>query len=217
MPKGILGRKLGMTQIFTETGVLLPVTVIEAGPCPVVQVKTEASDGYNAIQIGFEEKPERRTTKPLQGHFAKAGLKPCRVLRELRAEDAAELDGVNVGQEITVDIFESGDYVDVTGISKGKGFAGVVKRWNFGRGPMSHGSMYHRRVGSLGDTGAARVFKGRKLPGRMGGEQVTIQGLQIVRVDPERNLLLVRGSVPGPKGGVVLVRESVKRRKKKGA
>ena len=213
MPKGILGKKLGMTQIFTETGVLLPVTVIEAGPCPVVQVKKEATDGDNAIQIGFEEKPEKRITRPLRGHYAKAGVKPRRLLRELRTKNAAALDEVNVGQEITVDIFESGDYVDVTGISKGKGFAGVIKRWNFHRGPMGHGSMYHRRVGSLGATGASRVFKGRKLPGRMGGEQVTIQGLRVVRVDPERNLLLVRGSVPGPNGGLVLVRPTIKNKK----
>ncbi len=207
MPKGILGKKIGMTQIFDETGVAIPVTVIEAGPCPVVQAKTEQTDGYTAMQLGFGEASERRLSKPVKGHFTKAGVKPVRWVREVRCapEELRE-----VGSVITADLFKPGDAVDVTGLSKGKGFAGVIKRWKFNRGPMSHGSMYHRRTGSLGATDPARVFKNRRMPGRMGHERVTAQNLKVVKVDPEQNLILVRGAVPGVKGSLVIVKESVK-------
>ncbi|HHY31632.1 MAG TPA: 50S ribosomal protein L3 [Firmicutes bacterium] len=212
MPKGILGRKLGMTQVFGENGEVIPVTAIEAGPCVVVQKKTKESDGYTAIQLGFGEIRESLLTKPERGHFKRARVKPMRYLREIRVKDDSPYD---VGTEIKVDIFTKGDRVDVVGTSLGKGFAGVIKRWNFRRGPMGHGSMYHRRVGSLGATDPARVFKGRKLPGRMGAERVTIQNLEVVKVDPERNLLLVKGSVPGRRGGLLLVKEAVKTTVKK--
>lgn len=212
MPKGILGRKLGMTQVFGENGEVIPVTAIEAGPCVVVQKKTKESDGYTAIQLGFGEIRESLLTKPERGHFKRARVKPLRYLREIRVKDDSPYD---VGTEIKVDIFTKGDRVDVVGTSLGKGFAGVIKRWNFRRGPMGHGSMYHRRVGSLGATDPARVFKGRKLPGRMGAERVTIQNLEVVKVDPERNLLLVKGSVPGRRGGLLLVKEAVKTTVKK--
>jgi len=212
MPKGILGRKLGMTQVFGENGEVIPVTAIEAGPCVVVQKKTKESDGYTAIQLGFGEIRESLLTKPERGHFKRARVKPMRYLREIRVKDDSPYD---VGTEIKVDIFAKGDRVDVVGTSLGKGFAGVIKRWNFRRGPMGHGSMYHRRVGSLGATDPARVFKGRKLPGRMGAERVTIQNLEVVKVDPERNLLLVKGSVPGRRGGLLLVKEAVKTTVKK--
>ncbi|MCR4403403.1 MAG: 50S ribosomal protein L3 [Firmicutes bacterium] len=213
MPKGILGRKLGMTQVFGEDGEVIPVTAIEAGPCVVVQKKTKDTDGYSAIQLGFEDIREGLLTKPERGHFKRAHVKPRRYLREIRVkEDDGSYD---VGAEIKVDIFNKGDRVDVIGTSLGKGFAGVIKRWNFKRGPMAHGSMYHRRVGSLGATDPARVFKGRKLPGRMGARRVTIQNLEILKVDPERNLLLVKGSVPGRRGGLLLVKEAVKTTVKK--
>ncbi|MGI6566699.1 MAG: 50S ribosomal protein L3 [Firmicutes bacterium] len=210
MPKGILGRKLGMTQVFTEDGRLVPVTVIEATPNTVIQVKTKETDGYDAVQVGFGEKRERLINKPEKGHLAKAGVKSVRYLREFRTEDVPEFQQLKAGDSITVDIFQAGDLVDVTGNTKGKGFAGVIKRWGFARGPMAHGSMYHRRVGSLGPVGPARVFKGRKLPGRLGNVQRTIQGLEIVRVDTERNLLLVKGGVPGIRGSLVRVQASVK-------
>ncbi len=211
MGRAILGRKIGMTQLFEEDGLVHPVTVIEAGPCVVVQKKHKATDGYEAIQVGFDDIKERRVNKPMAGHFAAAKVKPKRFLREFRVESA---DEYKLGQELTAEMFSAGDLIDVTGTSRGRGFAGVVKRWNFRRGPMSHGSMYHRRVGSLGATDPARVFKGRKMPGRLGGERVTTLGLKVVRVEPERNLIMVRGSVPGPNGGLVTVRESVKARKK---
>ncbi|NLY30170.1 MAG: 50S ribosomal protein L3 [Firmicutes bacterium] len=212
MPKGILGRKIGMTQVFTEDGRLVPVTVIEATPNTVVQVKTKETDGYDAIQVGFGEKRETLINKPEKGHLAKAGVKSVRYLREFRVEDAPEFQELNVGDTITVDIFKPGDLVDVTGKTKGKGFAGVIKRWGFARGPMSHGSMYHRRVGSLGPVGPARVFKGRKLPGRLGNVRRTIQGLEVVQVDAERNLLLIKGGVPGVRGSLVKVQTSGKSR-----
>ncbi|MEW6104885.1 MAG: 50S ribosomal protein L3 [Bacillota bacterium] len=212
MPKGILGRKLGMTQVFGDDGEVIPVTAIEAGPCVVVQKKTKDNDGYTAIQLGFEDIRESLLTKPERGHFKRAHVKPKRYLREIRVKDDSPYD---VGAEIKVDIFNKGDRVDVVGTSLGKGFAGVIKRWNFKRGPMAHGSMYHRRVGSLGATDPARVFKGRKLPGRMGAKRVTIQNLEVVKVDPERNLLLVKGSVPGRRGGLLLVKEAVKTTVKK--
>lgn len=211
MAKAILGKKLGMTQIFTADGKVTPVTVIEAGPCVVVQRKSKAHDGYEAIQVGFGSKRERLFSKPEKGHFEKAGVKPMRFLREFRVESSEQF---TVGQEIKADLFATGDKIDVTGKSKGKGFAGVIKRHGFARGGMSHGSMYHRRVGSLGATDPARVFKGRKLPGRMGGDRVTIQGLTVAGVDIDRNLILVRGAVPGTRGGLVVVRESVKASRK---
>lgn len=207
MSKTILGTKLGMTQIFDNEGKVVPVTVIEAGPCIVVQKKTEATDGYSAIQVGFGEKKEQSFNKPLKGHFTKAQVKPTRYLKEFRVEDA---ESYNVGQEIKADIFAEGDFVDVTGISKGKGFAGGIKRHGFHRGPMKHGSKYHRRPGSLGAKGPARVFKGRKLPGQLGTEVVTIQNLKVVKVDTERNLLLVKGAVPGPKKTLLTVKSTVK-------
>ena len=205
--KAILGIKIGMTQIFDEQGQAVPVTVVEAGPCTVLQKKSLASDGYNAIQVGFGSVKENRVNKPLKGHFKKANVKPLRFIREFRMEN---IDEYEIGQEIKVDLFAPGDVVDVVGTSKGKGFAGGVKRHNFARGSMGHGSKYHRRPGSLGAKGPARVFNGRKLPGRMGGERVTVQGLKVVKVYPERNLILIKGSIPGPKKGLVLIKNSVK-------
>lgn len=206
MPLAILGRKVGMTQLFDEQGCAIPVTVIEAGPCPVVQRKTREKDGYEAIQIGFGHQKPSRVNKPLAGHFKKAGVKPSKYLREVRLD--GEAVDYKPGQEIKVDIFNEGELVDVVGTSIGKGFSGVVKRWNFRRGPMAHGSMYHRRTGSLGATDPARVFKGRKLPGRLGHERVTVRNLKVVKVDPERNLLCVKGSVPGVKGGLLFIRKT---------
>lgn len=205
--KAIMGIKIGMTQIFDEQGKAVPVTVVEAGPCTVLQKKKDESDGYNAIQVGFYNLKENRANKPLKGHFKKANVKPLRFIREFRMENVDEYD---IGQDINVDVFAPGDIIDVVGTSKGKGFAGGVKRHNFARGSMGHGSKYHRRPGSLGAKGPARVFKGRKLPGRLGGERVTVQGLQVVKVYPERNLILIRGSIPGPKKGLVLIKNSVK-------
>lgn len=193
-----------MTQVFDESGQALAVTVIEAGPNVVLQRKTVETDGYDAAQLGFDDMKERRATKPMRGHFAKVGAKPKRFVRELRGLDAAS------GAEVKVDVFQPGDHVDVIGTSKGKGFAGGVKRFHFNRGPMSHGSMYHRRPGAGGPTDPARVFKGRRLPGRMGHERVTAQNLTVVRVDADRNLLLVHGAVPGIRGSYVIVRESKK-------
>ncbi|MEW5865781.1 MAG: 50S ribosomal protein L3 [Bacillota bacterium] len=212
MPKGILGRKLGMTQVFDEEGRLTPVTAIEAGPCVVVQKKTKDNDGYTAVQLGFGDIRESLLTRPERGHFKRAQVKPRRYLREIRVKEDSPYD---VGDDVKVDIFNQGDLVDVVGTSLGKGFAGVIKRWHFNRGPMAHGSMYHRRVGTLGATDPARVFKGKRLPGRMGARRVTIQNLEVVKVDPERNLLLVKGSVPGRRGALLLVKESVKTSVKK--
>ncbi|KFN04394.1 50S ribosomal protein L3 [Bacillus clarus] len=207
MTKGILGRKIGMTQVFAENGELIPVTVIAANPNVVLQKKTTETDGYNAIQFGFEDKREKLTNKPEQGHTAKASTTPKRFIREIRD---ADVDGLEVGQEVKVDVFAAGEIVDVTGISKGKGFQGVIKRHGQSRGPMSHGSRYHRRPGSMGPVAPNRVFKGKKLAGRMGGDQVTIQNLEIVQVDTERNLLLVKGNVPGAKKSLVVVQGAVK-------
>ncbi|MDI3328235.1 MAG: 50S ribosomal protein L3 [Alicyclobacillaceae bacterium] len=205
--KGILGRKLGMTQVFAEDGRVIPVTVIEAGPCVVLQKKTVETDGYVAVQLGFGEKKPNRANRPEKGHAAKAGTTPKRYIREIRNVD---LDQYEVGQELKADVFAPGELVDVTGISKGKGFAGAIKRHNQSRGPMAHGSKYHRGPGSLGSIAPNRVFKGQTLPGRMGGERVTVQNLEVVKVDPERNLLLVKGAVPGPRNGFVTVRSAVK-------
>ncbi len=210
MAVGILGKKLGMTQIFNEVGALIPVTVIEAGPCVVVQKKTVENDGYNSIQLGFGEKRERLFNKPLKGHFAKSNIKPRRYLKEFRVENEEKFSALDIGDEVKVDIFSEGEKVDVSGISKGKGYQGPIKRHGFSRGPMTHGSRYHRGVGSLGSVDPARVFKGRKMAGRMGGKRRTIQALEIVKVDLERNLLLIKGGVPGVKGSLVVVRNSVK-------
>ncbi|MDD4568782.1 MAG: 50S ribosomal protein L3 [Tepidanaerobacteraceae bacterium] len=207
MSKAILGRKLGMTQVFSDTGEALPVTVVEAGPCLVVQKKTVDNDGYIAIKVGYEDIKEKKLTKPEQGQFKKNQLKLKRYLREFRMQDVANY---NVGDEIKVDIFEPGEMVDITGISKGKGFAGGIKRWNFRRGPMAHGSHYHRRSGSGGATGPAKVFKGTKRPGHLGAEKVTVQNLEVVKVDPDRNLLLIKGSVPGPKKALLFIKNTVK-------
>ena len=207
MTKGILGRKIGMTQVFAENGNLIPVTVVEAAENIVLQKKTVEADGYTAVQIGFENKREKLANKPEKGHVAKANTAPKRFIREFRGVDAA---GYEVGQEVKVDIFAAGDVVDVTGISKGKGFQGVIKRHGQSRGPMAHGSRYHRRPGSMGPVAPNRVFKGKMLPGRMGGETVTVQNLEIVKVDAERNLLLVKGNVPGAKKSYVSVQSAIK-------
>lgn len=207
MQKAILGKKIGMTQVFTASGQLIPVTVIEAGPCVVVQKKTAETDGYEAIQVGFGAIKHKQLTKPMSGHFKKAAVGAKKYVREFRLEDTASYD---VGLELKADLFAEGEWVDVTGISRGKGFAGSIKRHGNSRGPTTHGSHYHRGPGSMGSVDPARVFKGRPLPGRMGGEQVTVQKLQIIRVDVERNLLLVRGAVPGASGGIVTVKNTVK-------
>ena len=208
MKKAILGKKVGMTQMFRTDGTMIPVTVIEAGPCPVVQKKTTGTDGYDAVQVGFNEIREKLATKPVKGHCAKAGVKPLRYMREFKLDDAAEYE---VGQVLKADVFAEGDKVDISGKSKGKGFAGVIKRHNQHRGPMRHGSHYHRGPGSMSACSSpSRVFKTKNLPGHMGSENVTVQNLEVVRVDAERNLLLVKGAVPGPKGGLVTVKSSIK-------
>ncbi len=206
--KTIIGKKVGMTQIFDEKGKVIPVTVIEAGPCLVAQVKSVETDGYNAIQLGFGDVKESKLNKPEKGHFAKAKLALKKHLREFRLDS---VDGVNVGDEIKVDIFQAGDKIDVQGTSKGKGFQGVIKRHGQSRGPMGHGSMYHRRPGSMGPTSTpGRVFKGKKLPGHMGRVTVTIQNLDVVKVDLDKNAILVKGSVPGAKGAILKLKTSVK-------
>ncbi|SFL95350.1 50S ribosomal protein L3 [Pelosinus propionicus] len=213
MAKGILGKKLGMTQIFTQDGKLVPVTVIEAGNSVVLQNKTVENDGYNAVQLGFGIVKDKNVTSPMKGHFAKAGVKPVKVIKEIRLSEASEY---TVGQEIGVDIFAEGEIVDVTGTAKGKGFAGVIKRHNFRRGPMAHGSKSHREPGSMGPRmsgGGGKVFKGKKLPGRMGNQKVTVQRLTVVRVDAERNLILIKGGIPGPKGSFMLIKNTVKPKK----
>ena len=208
MKKAIIGKKIGMTQIFDETGKVIPVTAILAGPCVVAQVKTVETEGYNAIQLGFGEVKEKHINKPEKGHFAKAGLEAKKHLREFRLES---IEGVKVGDEVKADVFATGDKIDVQGTTKGKGFQGVIKRHGQSRGPMGHGSMYHRRPGSMGPTSTpGRVFKGKKLPGHMGVQTVTIQNLDVVRVDLDKNVLLVKGSVPGAKGALLKIRPSVK-------
>lgn len=209
--KGIIGVKLGMTQVFDDRGRVIPVTVVEAGPCLVVQKKTVDTDGYSALRIGFGDVKAKHLGRPEQGLFKKAGIPFRRYVRELRLES---VDAYSVGDEIKADSFLAGDMVDVTGTSRGRGFAGTIKRYGARRGPMAHGSKYHRRVGSLGFRRAGRVPKGRMLPGRLGGDRVTIQGLRVVRVDVDRNLLLIRGAVPGIKGSLVLIRDSVKAAKR---
>ena len=208
MKKAILGTKIGMTQIFDEEGRVIPVTVILAGPCTVVQKKTVETDGYEAVQVGFGEVKEKHLNKPQKGHFAKADTAAKKYLREFRLED---ISGLNVGDEIKADTFEAGEKVDITGISKGKGFAGPMKRWGLHRGPMSHGSGYHRGSGSMGACSSpGRVMKGKKLPGHMGVDKVTVQNLEIVKVNADENIILVKGAVPGNKGGLVTIRNAVK-------
>ena len=207
MPKALLGKKLGMTQIFNAEGKIVPVTVIAAGPCYVAQIKTAATDGYEAIQIGYGDIKEVNCNKPQTGHCKAAGIKLVRHFRELRVENASEYQ---LGQELTVATFADGEYVDITGISKGKGFAGTIKRWNHHRGPMTHGSKNHRRPASAGAKGPARVLKGKHSPGRLGGEKVTVQNLEVIKVDAERNVLLIKGAVPGPKEGLLYIRSSKK-------
>ncbi len=205
--KSIIGKKIGMTQIFVESGLVVPVTVIEAGPMSVLQKKTVETDGYNAIQIGFEDKKAHRVNKPMKGHFDKAGVSYKRYVKELLVDNADEYE---IGQELTVEAFEAGDKIDITGVSKGKGTQGTIKRHNYSRGPESHGSKYHRGGGARSAAAyPGRVFPGRKGMGRMGNERVTVQNLEVVRIDTERNLLLIKGAVPGPKGGLVQIKKSV--------
>ena len=203
--KGILGKKIGMTQVFASDGKLIPVTVVSVEPNVVMQVKTMETDGYNAVQLGFATKKEKHSNKPEMGHAKKANTAPKRFLKEIKGAEGYEL-----GQEIKCDIFEAGEIVDVTGTTKGKGFQGVIKRYNQSRGPMGHGSQYHRGVGSMGTLRPMRVFKGKKLPGHMGNETVTIQNLEVVAVDVEENVILIKGNIPGPKNSFVVIRSSVK-------
>ena len=206
--KGILGRKLGMTQVFSKDGKLIPVTVVEVEPNVVTQVKTVESDGYEAIQLGFETKREKLSNKAEQGHLAKANTAPKRFLKEIRGVDVSKYE---LGQELTVEVFEAGEMVDVTGISKGKGYQGVIKRYHQSRGPMTHGSQYHRGVGSLGTLRPMRVFKGKKLPGHMGDVTVTVQNLEVVSVIPDENVIYIRGNVPGAKKSLVIIKSAVKK------
>ena len=208
MKKAILTTKVGMTQIFNEDGVLTPVTVLQAGPCVVTQVKTVENDGYAAVQVGFGDIREKLVNKPMKGHFAKAGVAPKRFVREFRFEDA---ESFAVGQEIKADMFAAGDKIDATAKSKGKGFQGAIKRHGQSRGPMAHGSKYHRHAGSNGSaTTPGRVFKGKKMPGHMGAVKVTVQNLEVVRVDAEQNLILVKGAVPGPKKSLVMIKDTTR-------
>ena len=210
MSKAILGTKVGMSQVFAENGDLVPVTVVEVLPNVVAAVKTVESDGYNAVQIGYGSVKEKHLTKPVKGQFDKAGIDPVKYLREFRLADKPEY---TVGQTLAVDIFAAGEIVDIVGTSKGKGFAGTIKRWNHQRGPESHGSKNHRQTASLGarmSGGGGKVFKGKRMPGQLGGERVTVQNLEVVRVDADRNILLVKGGIPGAKGSLVMVKTAVK-------
>lgn len=208
MNKAIIGKKIGMTQIFDEKGRVIPVTAIEAGPCVVAQIKNAETDGYEAIQLGFGEVKESKVNRPIKGHFAKSKLTPKKHLREFRVDS---VEGVKVGDELKADTFAAGDKVDIQGISKGKGFQGVIKRHGQSRGPMGHGSMYHRRPGSMGPTSTpGRVFKGKKLPGHMGRNTITIQNLEVVKVDLDKNVILVKGSVPGANGSILKIKSSIK-------
>ena len=208
MKKAILATKIGMTQIFAEDGTLTPVTVLQAGPCVVTQIKTVENDGYEAVQVGFADKREKLVSKPVKGHFDKAGVSYKRYIREFKLENAADY---KLTDEIRADIFAAGDKVDATAISKGKGFQGAIKRHGQHRGPMTHGSKFHRHAGSNGSASdPSRVFKGKKMPGQMGNKQITIQNLEVVRVDAENNVILVKGSVPGPRKALVTLKESVK-------
>ena len=207
MTKGILGKKVGMTQIFTESGELIPVTVVEATPNVVLQVKTVETDGYEAIQVGYQDKREVLSNKPAKGHVAKANTAPKRFSKEFKNVELGEYE---VGKEIKVDVFQAGDVVDVTGTTKGKGFQGAIKRHGQSRGPMSHGSRYHRRPGSMGPVAPNRVFKNKRLAGRMGGDRVTIQNLEVVKVDVERNVILIKGNIPGAKKSLITIKSAVK-------
>lgn len=208
MAKAILGKKLGMTSIFQD-GKMIPVTVIEAGPCYVTQIKTKEKDGYEGVQVGFQAQKKQRSTKPLLGHFAKAGLEsPLKILKEIPVENNGSLE---LGVEIKADIFADGEYIDVTGTGKGKGFAGSIKRHNFSRGPMGHGSHFHRANGSNGSIDGAHVFKGKKMPGRMGGNKVTVQNLVIAQVIADKNIILVKGAIPGANKSIVTVKSAVKK------
>ncbi|MBU5485032.1 50S ribosomal protein L3 [Clostridium sp. MSJ-11] len=208
MKKAIIGKKLGMTQIFDENNRVVPVTVVEAGPCVVVQKKTTEKDGYEAIQVGFGEIREKLVNKPLKGHFAKAGVQFKRVLKEFKLENSNEYE---VGQEIKADAFQAGEKIDVSGVSKGKGFQGTIKRWNAHRGPMSHGSKFHRAVGSMGGSSdPSRTFKNKRMPGHMGNVNTTVLNLEVVKIIPEKNLILIKGGVPGPNKGFVVIRNTVK-------
>ena len=208
MNKAIIGKKLGMSQIFTADGIVIPVTVVEAGPCPVVQKKTQEKDGYNALQVAFGDVKEKNVNKPVMGQFKKANVAPKKVLKELPIDN---VEAYEIGQEINCSIFAEGDHVDVVGTSKGKGFAGAVKRWNHHIGPKAHGSGYHRGVGSMSaNSSPSRVFKNKKMAGHLGNERVTVQNLTVARVDAARNLLLIKGAIPGAKGGIVVVKQSVK-------
>lgn len=207
MNKAILAKKVGMTQVFNEDGQAIPVTVLEAGPCAVIFKRTAERDGYEALQVGFQPKKEKRANKPEKGHLARTGAGPFKYVKEFRV---ANIDDYDEGQEIRADIFKEGDRVDIRGISKGKGFSGGVKRHGFGTGPKTHGSRFHRKPGTLGGMDPGHVFKGRLLPGRMGGNKVMVQNLEIIKVDPDKNLLLVKGSVPGNRGSVLMIKNSVK-------
>jgi large subunit ribosomal protein L3 len=208
MKKAIIGKKIGMTQIFDEKGKVIPVTAIEAGPCVVAQVKSVETDGYDAIQLGFGDIKESKVNRPIKGHFAKSKLTPKKYLREFRLDS---IEGIKVGDELKADTFVAGDKVDIQGTSKGKGFQGVIKRHGQSRGPMGHGSMYHRRPGSMGSTSTpGRVFKGKRLPGHMGANTITIQNLEVVSVDLDKNVILVKGSVPGVNGAILKIKSSVK-------
>ena len=208
MKKGLIGKKIGMTQLFDENGKVIPVTVVEAGPCTVVQKKTIENDGYEAIQVGFGDVKVQRVNKPMAGHFKKADVAPKKVLKEFRLENIAD---VNVGDIIKADVFAAGDKVDVVGTSKGKGTAGVIKRWNFSRLKETHGTgPVHRHGGSLGVIDPARIFKGKKMAGHLGTEKVTVQNLDIVKVDVENNLIAIKGAIPGPKNGIVVIADAVK-------
>ena len=207
MKSMILGKKIGMTQVFDAEGRLIPVTVVEAGPCVVVQQKDMENDGYQAVKVGYGSIKEKNANKPHKGQFAKANVTPLRYLREFKVDDLSQY---SLGQEIKVDVFQPGDLVDVTGVSKGKGTQGVIKRHNFSRGPMAHGSRHHRKPGSIGALGPNRVFKGKKLPGHMGSDKITVQGLEVVKVDAEKNILLIKGSVPGARKSLITIKKSVK-------
>ena len=208
MQKAIVAKKIGMTQIFTENGLLVPVTVLEAGPCVVVQKKTVENDGYDAVQVGFGEVKVSKLNKPKKGHFDKAGVEPKKVLKEFRLTNAAELE---VGSEIKADTFAVGDRVDVSGTSKGHGYQGPIKRHGHSRGPMGHGSKFHRAVGSMSSaTTPGKVKKGKKMAGQMGSVKVTVQNLEVVRADAEKNVLLIKGAVPGPKGAILVIKDTVK-------
>jgi large subunit ribosomal protein L3 len=209
MEKAIIGRKIGMTQIFDEIGNVIPVTVVEAGPCPVVQIKTNEIDGYSAVQLGFEDIASKKVIKPAKGHFDKAQVAYKKLLKEFKLDGVS---GMNIGDIVKADIFVAGDSVDITGTSKGKGYSGTVKRWGTHRGPMAHGSGYHRGQGSMGaNSSPSRVFKGKVMAGQLGNEQVTVQNLELVKVDAENNLLAIKGAIPGPKGSIVFVKSTVKK------